>query len=170
MQFVYRGRVAWRFEDYVSGDAIVGREGILIKDPKVLKDYILATVDPEFSKKFRRGDIMVGARMFGMSRDHGSLRAMQELGVACIVADSFGRPVFRRCIMYGLPALECPGISGITSRGDEIEVDLTTGEVRNITTGQSLLGIPASEPQLEVIRAGGFIPYLKKKIEEDRAT
>jgi len=168
MDFLYRGKVAWKFEDYFPGDLIVGRMGLIEKDPEKLKNYLLTSYDPEFPKKFKKGDLMVAGRYFGGTRDHGAMRALQALGVSCIIAESFGRPILRRCITYALPALECVGISMFANQYEELEVNLRTGEIKNLTTGQSAKTSPAPEVQLEIIEAGGFIPYLRKKIKEEQ--
>ena len=169
MEFVYRGRVAWKFGDFFPGDFILGRIGLREKDPEKLKNFVLANYDPDFPRKFRKGDLMVAGRYFGGTRDHGGMRAMQALGVSCVVAESFGRPILRRCISSALPVLECSGISKLANQDDELEVNLRTGEVKNLTTGKTLKTHPAPEVQLEIIESGGFTPYLKKKLEEERS-
>jgi 3-isopropylmalate/(R)-2-methylmalate dehydratase small subunit len=169
MEFVYRGKVAWKFDDFFSGDLILGdRMGFRETDLEKLKNYVLTDYDPEFPKKFRKGDLMVAGRYFGGTRDHGGMAALKALGVACIVAESFGRPEIRKCITYAFPVLECPGVSKLANQGDELEVNLVTGEVKNLTSGKSLKTQPAHEVQLEILKAGGFMPYLKKKIEADQ--
>ena len=168
MEFVYRGKVAWKFGDFFSGDLILGdRMGFREQDPQKLKNYVLTDFDPEFPLNFRRGDLMIGGRYFGGTRDHGSMAALMALGVSCVVAESWGRPEIRKCITYGFPVLECPGIMSLANKGDELQVDLRTGEIRNITTGKTLKATPAHEIQLEIIEAGGFVPYLRQKLKED---
>jgi 3-isopropylmalate/(R)-2-methylmalate dehydratase small subunit len=169
MEFIYRGKVAWKFDDFFSGDLILGdRMGFKETDLEKLKNYVLTDFDPQFPNNFRKGDLMVAGRYFGGTRDHGGMAALQALGVSCIVAESFGRPEWRKCINYALPVLECAGISQLTNRGDELEVDLKTGLVKNITTGKFLQTHPAPGPQLEILEAGGFMPYLKRKIREEK--
>jgi len=161
--------VAWKFDDYFPGDFILGRIALREKDPEILKNYVLTSYDPEFPKIFRKGDLMVAGRYFGGTRDHGGMRAMQVLGVSCVVAESFGRPILRRCINSAFPVLECPGILEMANQGDELEVSLKTGEVENLTTGKTLKAHPALEIQLEILEAGGFTSYLKKKLAEEQA-
>jgi 3-isopropylmalate/(R)-2-methylmalate dehydratase small subunit len=169
MEFVYRGRVAWKFDDFFAGDLILGdRMGFRESDLSRLKDYVLTDFKRDFPSKFHKGDLMVAGRYFGGTRDHGGMAALQALGVACVVAESFGRPALRKCITYAFPVLECAGISKLAGRGDELEVNLMTGEVKNLTTGRALRAPPAHEAQLEILRDGGFVPYLKKKLRAER--
>jgi len=168
MERVFRGRVAWKFGDFFHGDRILGREGITDpnRDPENLKKYVLTAYDPKFPRKFRKGDLMIAGRAFGGSRDHQSLKAMQALGVSVIVAESFSRVILRRAILYALPVVECRGITAFANQGDELEVDLNAGVVRNLTSsGKELKCSPALGPQLEILEAGGMIPYLRKKLE-----
>ncbi len=168
MDFIYRGKVAWKFGDFFGGDLILGdRMGFREQDPQKLKNYVLTDYDPEFPAKFHKGDLMIAGRYFGGTRDHGSMAAMKALGVSCIVAESWGRPEIRKCITYAFPVLECPGITSLANKGDELEVNLRTGEIHDLTTGKTLKAVPAHEIQLEILEAGGFIPYLKKKLQED---
>ena len=171
MEFVYRGKVAWKFGDFFPGDLILGEKiGFRETDPEKLKHYVLTDFDPEFPKKFRKGDLMVAGRYFGGTRDHGGMIALKALGVSCIVTASFGRPILRRCISNAFPVLECPGITELANQGDELEVNLRTGEIKNLTTGKTLKAQPAHEVQLEILETGGFIPYLKKKLEAEHHT
>jgi 3-isopropylmalate/(R)-2-methylmalate dehydratase small subunit len=168
MEFIYRGKVAWKFEDFFSGDLILGdRMGFKEQDPEKLKKYVLTDFDPEFPAKFQKGDLMVAGRYFGGTRDHGGMAALKALGVSCVVAESWGRPEIRKCMTYAFPVLECPGICELANKGDELIVDLKTGEVRNLTTGKTLKTTPANEIQLEILEAGGFVTYLKQKVKED---
>ena len=170
MEFVYRGKVAWKFDDFFPGDFILGRIGLIEKDLEKLKNYVLTSYDPEFPRKFRKGDMMIAGRYFGGTRDHGGMNALKALGVSCVVAESFGRPILRRCISNAFPVLECPGISKLADQGDELEVNLRSGEVKNLTTGKTLKTSPAPEVQLEILQDGGFTPYLKKKLKEEGVT
>jgi 3-isopropylmalate/(R)-2-methylmalate dehydratase small subunit len=170
MEIVVRGRVAWKFDDFFAGDQILGLEApvvvqILHKHPDDLKKYVLTWADPEFPQKFRKGDMMIAGQAFGGTRDHASVGALKSLGVSLVIAESFSRVWRRRAIMNALPVLQCPGITQLASKGDELEVNLKTGVIKNLTTGQELKGTPAIEPQLAILEAGGITQYLKKKIE-----
>jgi len=168
MKFIYRGKVAWKFGDFVPGDAILGRVGMHEKDPEKTKNYVLTAYDPDFPRKFNKGDLMIAGRHFGGTRDHGGMRALKTLGVSCMVAESFSRPILRRCINENaFPVLECPGISGFANKDDEMEVNLRTGKIKNLTTGKTITAQPAPEIQLEILKVGEFIPYLRKKLETE---
>jgi hypothetical protein len=60
-----------------------------------------------------------------------------------------------------LPILEVPGIHGLVENGDRIRVDIANGTATNLTSGKSLKGSPAPQFLLDMLSAGGLIPFLK---------
>jgi 3-isopropylmalate dehydratase small subunit len=116
---------------------------------------------PGFAARFKRGDVIVAGRNFGInSSREQAVRIMHLMGVAAIVARSFGRQFFRNTINNGLPAVECD-IAGIAD-GDEITVDLAAGKVsvpaRRIE--RAVPQLPAAVRQ--ILAEGGLIPFLQK--------
>jgi len=61
-----------------------------------------------------------------------------------------------------------PEISEAFDECDEGEVSLLTGETKNLTKGTSLTGEAWAEdtPPMQILRAGGFYPYVRKMIQE----
>ena len=56
---------------------------------------------------------------------------------------------------------------GITSKvrtGDDLEIDLSNGEIRNLTTGAKLKSAPLPESLMQILQMGGYIPYMRKKM------
>lgn len=90
---------------------------------------------------------------------------LKKLGVACVVAESFGRIFFRNSTAIGLPAMVCPGITRAFQEGDELELELESARVKNITTGQELRGAPLAEDMLAIIKKGGIMAALKEKVK-----
>ena len=81
-----------------------------------------------------------------------------------ILAESISNIYLRTLINLGLPAIECPGVSGIVEEGHELEVDLESGRVRNLTNGASRTFAPFSDHAIAILEKGGLIPYLKSSI------
>ena len=82
-------------------------------------------------------------------------------GVAAVVAEGFSRTFYRNGHEIGLPILEVPGIHDLVQTGDRIRVDIASGTVTNLSSGKTLKGSPAPEFLLDMLRAGGLIPFLK---------
>jgi len=125
--------------------------------------------DPEFPKKVKEGDIIVAGRNFGCgsSREHAPW-AIKGVGVSCVIAKSFARIFFRNSINIGLPILEISEADQIKP-GDELEVDLISGEVKNLTRNETYKSQPFPDFLQEIISAGGLMKYVKKQLAADQA-
>ena len=129
----------------------------------------MAGIDPEFHKKVQPGDVIVAGINFGMgSSSEDAPRSLRDAGIAAILAESISNIYLRTLINLGLPAIECPGISTIAEEGHELEVDLESGRVRNLTSGNSRAFAPFSDHAIAILEKGGLIPYLKSSFGKDR--
>ena len=156
-----RGR-AFKFGDNISTDLIApGRLAHLRSNLPELAKHVLEDADPTFASKVKSGDFVVAGDNFGLgsSREHAPL-IIKMAGVSAILAKSVARIFFRNAINLGLPVLICD--TSQINEGDELEVDLAAGTVRDITNGSQLAfgGIP--EVMLHILDEGGLIPYIKK--------
>lgn len=98
----------------------------------------------------------------GKSNDHPVLTLIGS-GVKVLIAESFNRIFFRNCLNLGMPAITCPGILSSVKTGDEIQCDISTGI---ITCGSEILhGTPLNGFAMELIEAGGLLPYYREKIK-----
>ncbi|MEN4006563.1 MAG: 3-isopropylmalate dehydratase small subunit [Methanobacteriaceae archaeon] len=159
-----KGKV-WKFGDDIDTDLIIPGRYLVLKDEKDLAACAMEGCDPEFAKKVKPGDIIVGGRNFGCgsSREHAPI-AIKAAGVSAVVAESFAGIFYRNSINVGLPLIEIKDISKHVSQGDEIEME--KGILKNLTTGKKfkIKGLP--EFMVEILNEGGLIPYLKKHIDE----
>ncbi len=132
-----------------------------------LGKHAMETIDPEFPRKVKCSPILVGGKKCGCgsSRERAPV-ALKAAGTALIVAESFGRIFFRNSINIGLPLLVCESISTRVQEGHELSVDVTTGEIINISTGEILWGEKLPDFILELLNWGGLIPRRKKKLQE----
>ncbi len=155
-----RGR-AWVFGDDVSTDLLA--PGAYAVDPlEVRKMHTLEAVDPSFAREVRPGDVVVAGRNFGCGSSRETApEALKALGVGCVVAESFARLFLRNAVAIGLPVLPCPGVRRVASPGDELEVDLGAGTVRNRRTGALVRGEPLPPEMREILAAGGILALLR---------
>ena len=79
---------AWKFGDNIDTDVIIPGKYLRTTDMSVFASHVMEGIDPEFSKKVRKGDIIVAGKNFGCgsSREQAPL-ALKYAGVACIVAE-----------------------------------------------------------------------------------
>lgn len=156
------GRV-WKFGDDINTDILA--PGAYIKLPiKELASHCLESVDPSFTSRVCEGDIVVAGNNFGMgsSREQAA-QVLKELGITAIIAASFGGIFYRNAFNLGLPAIISKDVTRI-STDHQIELDLETGRIFNITTGQNLVGEIIPGNLLTLIEAGGLVPYLKNSL------
>jgi 3-isopropylmalate/(R)-2-methylmalate dehydratase small subunit len=158
-----KGRVAFIFEERdFDVDQIVGVTNIKITDVKQLAAVAMQAYDPDFASKVKKGDLLVGAANFGYGHPHyPPMRAMRHLGIAGVIAESFSPGYWRGEISMGFPQVSCPGILKHVERWDEVEVDWTAGEVRNITRRTKLAFEPLALADRRMLEAGGLDGYLK---------
>jgi len=159
---------AFVFGDSVNTDALA--PGSLMKHPiAVIASHCLESVDPSFASTVRPGDVVVAGKGFGIgsSREQAA-EALKHLGVAAVLARSFGGIFYRNALNLGLPVLVCEDIAGI-SAGDLIHVDAATGVIRNSTRGTTLSAVPLPPFLLAMIADGGLVPHLEKRFADRRA-
>jgi len=154
-----------KYGDDVNTDVIIPARYLNVYDPAELAQHCMEDLDPEFLKKVKPGDIIVAGSNFGCgsSREHAPL-AIKAAGISCVIAKSFARIFYRNALNTGLPILECEEAVAKTQAGDILEVELSTGEIVNITRGLTFKANPIPDFMLELIKAGGLIEYTKRKI------
>jgi 3-isopropylmalate/(R)-2-methylmalate dehydratase small subunit len=156
-----KGR-AFKFGDNISTDHIIpGRYAYLRSNLPELAKHVMEDADPKFAAKIKEGDFIVGGANFGLgsSREHAPL-VIKMAGVSAILAKSVARIFFRNAINLGLPVLICD-TDGIDD-GDQLEVDLGKGTVKNKTKGDKLTFRKLPKVMLDILDEGGLLPYIQK--------
>ena len=150
----------------VDTDAIIPACYLNVSEHDELAKHCLEGVDEDFVGRVQRGDIIVAGTNFGCgsSREHAPL-AIKAAGISCVIAESFARIFFRNAINIGLPILECDEAVEETDSGDLLEVELATGEIRNITKNNVFQARPYPDFMLELVSAGGLIEHTKRKLK-----
>jgi 3-isopropylmalate dehydratase small subunit len=126
-----------------------------------LADHVLEDLDPEFRERKEAGDLVVADHNFGCgsSREQAPL-ALKTAGVSVVIARSFARIFFRNAINVGLPVIEIPDHD--IKQGDEIVVELTTGEIHNLTQNKEYQGTQMPQVMIDILNDGGLTTFLKK--------
>lgn len=160
-----RGRV-FVFGPNIDTDLLA--PGAYMKGPiELLAQHCLEAIAPNFASAVRPGDIVMAGSGFGMgsSREQAA-QALKILGVGCVLASGFAGIFYRNAINLGLPALEFDA-PDFASEGDELEVDLAQGQVRNLTRGTHASAIPVPEFLRVILADGGLMPHLAKRMGRD---
>ncbi|MDH3716021.1 MAG: 3-isopropylmalate dehydratase [Gammaproteobacteria bacterium] len=157
----------WKFGDNVDTDVLA--PGTYMKGPlEELATHCLESVDPQFAAGVQAGDFVVAGRNFGAgsSREQAA-QVLKLLGVAAVIAPSFAGIFYRNACNLGLAALISDSVGRIAS-GQRLSVDVHTGVMENLTTGERLTCEPLPEHLAAIVQAGGLIPYLQNKLETER--
>jgi len=160
-----KGKV-WKFGDDVDTDAIIPARYLNTSDPRELAQHCMEDADATFIERVQPGDIIVAGKNFGCgsSREHAPL-AIKAAGASCVIAAGFARIFYRNAFNIGLPILESPEAAQGSQAGDELEVDLDTGEINNRTQDKSFTAQPIPPFMQELIRDGGLMGHVAKRLK-----
>lgn len=160
---ILKGRT-WRFGDDIDTDQIYPGQYLPLTDKKEMARHAMEGTDrgPEFISGVRKNDIIVAGKNFGCgsSREHAPV-SIRGIGISVVIAESFARIFHRNCVNTGLPILMLDKTRELHD-ADILEVDIVTGVIKNLTRGEVLQARTLSDLELEIMRAGGLLAYLKR--------
>jgi 3-isopropylmalate/(R)-2-methylmalate dehydratase small subunit len=157
---VREGR-AWAFGDEVSIEYISPLRFVI--SPEGRGANCLRYLDAEFAATRKSGDLIVAGTMFGQGPGHDhAILAIKEAGIVGVIARSFAPQFFRHAIGHGLLVSECDEILGLVAGGDRVSMDFATGKGTNLSTGAVISATVPAGPAMEIITAGGLVPYLRE--------
>lgn len=150
------------YGDNIDTDRIIPGKYTKTLDISSLAAHVLEDLDPDFRSNVKKGDILVAGDNFGCgsSREQAPI-ALKEAGVSVVIARYFARIFFRNAINIGLPILEIPDHD--ISNGDQLKVDLSSGQVYNLSSDKKYQTIPLPQVMIDILAEGGLVNYLKKR-------
>ena len=155
----FTGKV-WVFDHDINTDLVIPNFAVLMPLEEQLQHCFSAN-RPGWVDEVERGDVLVVGRNFGVGSARNIGAVFHALGISGVVAESFNGLGMRNCINAGLPSLPCPGVLDVFAEGDTAEVDWTTGEVRNVTSGAAIQGAPIPLALRDIITGGGVEGVLR---------
>ena len=156
---------AWKYGANVDTDAIIPARYLNVSDPDQLAGHCMEDLDPTFAGRVQRGDFIVAGPNFGCgsSREHAHI-TIKAAGVSAVIAESYARIFYRNAINIGLPILVSPeAVQGISS-GDRLEVELSTGLIRDLDTGAEFRAQPYPPFMMDIIEAGGLVEKTRRDL------
>jgi 3-isopropylmalate/(R)-2-methylmalate dehydratase small subunit len=156
---------AHKFGRDIDTDIIIPAQYLTTFDPDELALHCMEPVAPDFNDRINPGDVIVAEENFGCgsSREHAPV-AIKGTGVGAVIAKSFARIFYRNAINTGLPIFESPAAVDAINEGNEVAIDTETGEITNVTTGETFKVAPLVGFLAGVIEAGGLIEHVKNKL------
>lgn len=154
---------AHKLGDDINTDDIIAAKYLVSTDAKELGRHCLESIKPDFVSKVNVGDIIVAGKNFGCgsSREHAPL-AIKGCGISAVIARSFAAIFFRNAINIGLPFLESEDAGSIND-GDELEIDLAGGIIKNLTKGETYKTQAFPGFLQEIVEKGGLMNWIKAK-------
>ena len=154
----------YKYKDNVDTDVIIPARYLNSFDAKELASHAMVDIDPTFASTVEKGDIIVAGQNFGCgsSREHEPL-CLKTAGVKCVIAKSFARIFYRNSINIGFPIMECEEAADKIEKGDEVEVDFSTGVITNKTKNETYQSQPFPEFLQKMIDADGLVNYVNSK-------
>ena len=154
----------YKYKDNVDTDVIIPARYLNSFDAKELASHAMVDIDPTFASTVEKGDIIVADKNFGCgsSREHAPI-AIKAAGVSCVIAETFARIFYRNAINIGFPIMECEEAADKIEKGDEVEVDFSTGVITNKTKNETYQSQPFPEFLQKMIDADGLVNYVNSK-------
>ncbi len=161
-------KVVLKVEDDISTDIIYPGRFMATVLPSETPQYVFAD-NAEFNKKANAGElpansIIVGGKNFGCGSSREQAASTLKGHELIVVAGHFARIFLQNAINLGLQTIICPGVEA--GEGDELEI--TETELINKTTGKRFAIEPLPKARQAIVDAGGLIPYVRKKLLEEK--
>ena len=151
----------WRLGDDVDTDALAPgaymQHGI-----DIIGQHCLEHLLPRFAQDVRAGDVIVAGRNFGIGSSREQAAAvLVHLGVAAVIAPSYGGLFFRNAFNLGLVLLTCAQLDALKNEEQLclVEADLSL----RTRSGTELPCEPVPGFLLQMARAGGLLASLKQR-------
>lgn len=157
---------AFVYGDNVDTDRLFPGRYMFIADEAGMRAHALEDLDPTFREKVQPGDIIVAGRNFGCgSSREQAVACLKHTGIHILVARSFARTYYRNAINNGVAPLICPAAVDGIQDGDQLEVDLATGRITNVTRSETYQSEILPEFLREILADGGLVPHLQRRLK-----
>ena len=154
-----KGKV-FKYGDNVNTDVIIPARYLNDASAQNLKAHAMEDIDPEFSKRVRPDDFVVGGFNFGSgsSREHAPL-ALKASGVRAVIAKSFARIFFRNAVNTGLYIIESAEMADEIDENDVLTIE--NGVLTNLTKRKSYPLPPMDDYVAKILAKGGLMEAVK---------
>lgn len=162
---MYKGR-AHKVGAHIDTDAIIPARFLVTTDTEELGRNCMEGLEAGWVKRVKKGDIMVAGENFGCgsSREHAPL-AILGAGIPVVVAHSYARIFYRNGFNMGLILLEIGEDVKKIEDGDDLEVDVEKGVIKNMTSGDVIKTSPVPPFMQEILDKGGLVNYVKDRLK-----
>ena len=157
-----KGGVIKYEQDSIDTDVILPGQYLKLHDHDELGEHAMEGLDPNFHSKAKEASIIVTGKNFGCgsSREHAPI-AISACGIKAVLALSFARIFYRNSVdgAYLLPIEIDENTYASISEKDELEIDTSKNEIKNLTKNQTYAMKPFPDLISKIIEAGGLFKY-----------
>ena len=150
----------WHVGDDIDTDALAPG-AYMQHGVDVIAHHCLENLLPHFARDVKQGDIIVAGRNFGIgsSREQAAA-ALVHLGVAAVIAPSYGGLFFRNAFNLGLLLVTSPDTDLLQNQ--ELLAYVSNGLEVNFYPEKQIKTAPVPDFLLRMVRAGGLLNSLKQ--------
>lgn len=153
----------WRLGPDVDTD-LLAPGYVMQHGVEVIARHCLESIRPEFAGSVGPGDVIVAGPGFGIGSSREQAAAvLVELGVAAVIAPSFGGLFFRNAFNLGLMLLTCAEVDRI-DEGERIGMRLQASPELLRANGERLPCQPIPSFLIDMARAGGLMNVLRARL------
>ena len=167
---------AWKFGDDIGATALVSsrydKEGMGRQWDECAK-HVLEDKDAGFAAKVKKGDILTTGENLGMGHAHyymAAIKGSEAAGLSALLGESVNVLFQREAIDAGVPCWSFKGLADMVETGNELRINLATGEAVNLTTGEKRQFEPVSPIVLDILGAGGSRNWAMMRIGRNDLT
>jgi 3-isopropylmalate/(R)-2-methylmalate dehydratase small subunit len=157
--------IVWRVGNNVNTESITPSRW-LHEGGDIILDHIGEILIPDFPRKVSQGDIFVGGSNLGCSSSRNAPHFLKKKGIGAVLCYSASRIFYRNAINAGLPIFDIGKEVEKLHMGDRIRLNVYTGEIKNLTTGEEIKAKPYPDFIMTIVEAGGIANYIKSRKSE----
>jgi 3-isopropylmalate/(R)-2-methylmalate dehydratase small subunit len=163
---IYKGKTH-TVGDHIDTDAIIPARFLVTADTAELGKNCFEGLEEGWVKRVTKGDILVAGENFGCgsSREHAPL-AIIGAGIPVVLAKSYARIFYRNAFNMGLMLLELGDDIARIKEGDELEIDVAAGKIKNLSSGETIGFNPVPQFMMDMLSGGGLVEYVKRKVAQ----
>ena len=156
---------AWKVGNNIDTDLIIAARYLNDASDENMRNHCMEDVIPDYANTIAPGDVLVAGSNFGCgsSREHAPI-SIKVVGTSCVIAESFARIFYRNAINIGLPIIESPEAAKAIDQGDELDINLEEGVIKNLTKNETYHFEKFPAFIQKIVESGNLLNYVKEKV------
>ncbi len=156
---------AWKVGNNIDTDLIIAARYLNDASDENMRNHCMEDVIPDYANTIAPGDVLVAGSNFGCgsSREHAPI-SIKVAGTSCVIAESFARIFYRNAINIGLPIIESPEAAKAIDQGDELDINLEDGVIKNLTKNETYHFEKFPAFIQKIVESGNLLNYVKEKV------